>query len=182
MLWTVSHDGCWVMVWAGISYGQGTQLHFIDVNWMHRDTLPRSWGPLLCHSSTAINSGPICTQFLEAHLYTIPGSSSVHNSWKLNMSQFFHGLHAHQPVSMFGMLWIDMYDSLFQFPPVSNNFAHSHWRVGQHSTDQNQLPDQLHAKAMSRWSWNTQSWKGRGACLGIQVWNVDNSACFLGWL
>ncbi len=44
---------------------------------MHRDTVTRSWGPLLCHSSTTITSccsmimhGPhvasICTQFLEA--------------------------------------------------------------------------------------------------------------------
>ena len=35
---------------------------------------------------------------------------SVHNSWKLNMYRFFHGLHTHQtchPLSMFGMLWID---------------------------------------------------------------------------
>jgi hypothetical protein len=37
----------------------------------------------------------------------------VHNSWKLKTSQFFHGLHAH-PLSMFWMLWIDMYDSIQQ--------------------------------------------------------------------
>ena len=51
---------------------------------------------------------------------------SVHNSWKLKMSQFFHGLHTHktcQPLSMFGMLWFDVYDSMFQFPPLSSNFA-----------------------------------------------------------
>jgi hypothetical protein len=24
---------------------------------------------------------------------------------------------------MFGMLWIDMYDSVFQFPAISSNFA-----------------------------------------------------------
>ena len=44
---------------------------------------------------------------------------SVHNSWKLKMSQFFHGLHTHQtchPLSMFGMLWVEVYDSVFQFP------------------------------------------------------------------
>jgi hypothetical protein len=31
-----------------------------------------------------------------------------------------HGLHTHQtchPLSMCGMLWIDVYDSVFQFPP-----------------------------------------------------------------
>ncbi len=26
----VAHDGGWVMVWAGICYGQRTQVHFID--------------------------------------------------------------------------------------------------------------------------------------------------------
>jgi hypothetical protein len=43
---------------------------------------------------------------------------SVNNSWKLKMSfscfMFFHGLHTHQAchqLSMFGMLWIYMYDS-----------------------------------------------------------------------
>jgi hypothetical protein len=25
---------------------------------------------------------------------------------------------------MFGMLWINVYNSAFQFPPISNNFAH----------------------------------------------------------
>ena len=42
------------------------------------------------------------------------------------MSQFFHGLHTHQtchPLSIFGMLWIDVYNSVFQFPPLSTNFA-----------------------------------------------------------
>jgi hypothetical protein len=35
------------------------------------------------------------------------------------MSQFLHGLQTHQkchPLSMFGMLWIDEYNSMFQFP------------------------------------------------------------------
>ena len=51
---------------------------------------------------------------------------SVHNSWKLKMSQFSHGLHTHQtgqPLSMLGMLWIDVYDHLFQFLSISSNFA-----------------------------------------------------------
>jgi hypothetical protein len=58
---------------------------------------------------------------------------SVHNSWKLKMSQFFHGLHTHptcHPLSMFGMLWIDVYDSVFQFPPISCNFAQPLKRSG----------------------------------------------------
>ncbi len=51
---------------------------------------------------------------------------SVHNSWKLKTSQFLHGQHTYQichPMSMFGMLWIDVYDSMFQFLPISSNFA-----------------------------------------------------------
>ncbi len=51
---------------------------------------------------------------------------SVHNSWKLKTSQFLHGQHTHRtchPMSMFGMLWIGVYDSVFQFLPISSNFA-----------------------------------------------------------
>ena len=39
-------------------------------------------------------------------------------------SQLCHGLHAQcHPFSMFGMLWIDVYDSVFQYPPISSNFT-----------------------------------------------------------
>ena len=34
--------------------------------------------------------------------------------------------HTHQtchPLTMFGMLWIDVYASVFLFPPISSNFA-----------------------------------------------------------
>ncbi len=58
---------------------------------------------------------------------------SVHNSWKLKTSQFLHGQHTHRtchPLSMFGMLWIGVYDSVFQFLPISNNFAHLLKRSG----------------------------------------------------
>ena len=44
-------------------------------------------------------------------------------------SQFFHGLHNH-PLSMFGMLWIDVYDNVFQFPPISSNFTQQLKRSG----------------------------------------------------
>ncbi len=43
---------------------------------------------------------------------------SAHNSWKLKTSQFLHGQHTHRtchPLSMFGMLLISIYDSVFQF-------------------------------------------------------------------
>jgi hypothetical protein len=84
--------------------------------WMHRDTMTRSWGPLSCHSSTAITS---CFSMIMHS----PMSQSVDNSWKLKMSQFFHGMHTHQtrrPLSMFGMLWIDVYDSMFPFRCIGN--------------------------------------------------------------
>ena len=88
--------------------------------WMHRDTVTRFWGPLSYHSSAAITS-----RFsMIMHGPMLQGS--VHNSWKLNISQFLHGLHTHQtcyPLKMFGMPWIDVYDSVFQFPPISSNFA-----------------------------------------------------------
>ncbi len=87
---------------------------------MHRDTVTRSWGPSLCHSSTTITS--CCS--MKMHGPMLQGS--VHNSWKPKTSQFLHGQHNHQtchPLSMFGMLWIGVYDSVFQFLPISSNFT-----------------------------------------------------------
>ncbi len=51
---------------------------------------------------------------------------SVHNSWKLKTSQFLLGQHTHRtchPLSMFRMLWIGVYDSVFQFLTISSNYA-----------------------------------------------------------
>lgn len=48
----LNHDCNWVMVLAGISYGQGTHMHFIDGNFSaQRYSITRSWGPLLYQSS-----------------------------------------------------------------------------------------------------------------------------------
>ncbi len=58
--------------------------------WMHRDTVMRSWGPLLCHSSMTITSG--CSMIMHGPML----QGSVHNSWKMKISQFLHGLHTHQ--------------------------------------------------------------------------------------
>ncbi len=131
-------------------YGQRTQVHFIDGIWMHRDTMTRSWGPLLCHSSTTITS--CCSMIMHGPML----QGSVHNSWKLKTSQFLHGQHTHRtchPLSMFGMLWISVYDSVFQFLPISAT-SHSHWRgVDQHYTGHNQQPDQLYAKEMCCTAW-----------------------------
>ncbi len=84
------------------------------------DTVTRSWGPLLCNSSPTITS--CCSMIMLGPML----QGSVHNSWKLKTSQFLHGQHTHRtchPFSMFGMLWIGVYDSVFQFLPISSNFA-----------------------------------------------------------
>jgi transposase len=73
----VPHDGGGVMVWAGISYGQRTQLHFIDAQryaQRYRDEILR---PIVVpfirlhhlmfqHDNAWPHVTRICTQFLEA--------------------------------------------------------------------------------------------------------------------
>ncbi len=116
----VAQGGGGVMVWAGVCYGQRTQVYFIDGNWMHRDNVTRSWDPLLCHSSTTITS--CCSMIMHGPML----QGSVQNSWKLKTSQFLHCQHTHRtchPLSMFGMLLIGVYDSVFQFLPISRNFG-----------------------------------------------------------
>ncbi len=51
-------------------------------------TVTWSWGPLLCHSSTAITS--FCSMIMHSPML----QRSVHNSWKLKTSQFLHGQHS----------------------------------------------------------------------------------------
>ncbi len=67
---------------------------------MHRDTVTRSWGSLLCHSSTTISSS--CSMIMHGPMLQV----SVHNSCKLKTSQFLHDQHTHRtchPLSMFGI-------------------------------------------------------------------------------
>ncbi len=120
----VAHSGGGVMVSVDVCYGQRTQVHFID-GILNAQT--RSWGPLLCHSSTTITS--CCSMIMHGPML----QGSVHNSWKLKTSQFLHGQHNHRtwhPLSMFGMIWIGVYDSVFQFLPISSNFAQPLKRSG----------------------------------------------------
>ncbi len=123
----VANGGGGVMVWAGVCYGQRTQVHFIDgiLNAQrYRDEILR---PLLCHSSTTITS--CCSMIMHGPML----QGSVHSSWKLKTSQFLHGQYTHRtchPLSMFGMLWIGVYDSVFQFLPISSNFAQPLKRSG----------------------------------------------------
>jgi len=114
--------------------------------WMQRDTVTRSWGPLLRHSSQTITS---CCSMIKEHSRV----ATVHSSWKLKTSKFLHGHHTNRtchPLRIDGMLWIGVYDSLFQYPA----FPHSHWRgVDQHSTGHNQHPDKLCVKEMCCTAW-----------------------------
>ena len=121
MLWTACP-----MVALGLWYGQAKATdneHNCILSmaiWMHWDTVTRSWGPLSCHSSAAITS---CFSMI---MHGPMSQGSVQNSWKQKMSQFFHDLYTHQtchPLSMLGSLWINVYDSVSQFLPISSNFA-----------------------------------------------------------
>ncbi len=119
--------------WWRWGYGMGRRMLWTTNTgafyWWHfeYDTLMRSWGPLLCHSSTTVTS--CCSMMIHGPML----QGSVHNSWKLKTSQFLHGQHTHQtrhPLSTFGMLWIGVYDSVFQFLPISSNFAQPLKRSG----------------------------------------------------
>ena len=67
-----------------------------------------------------------CRHLIFQYNARLVSQGSVHSSRKLKMFKFFRGLHTHQtchPLSMFGMLWIDVCNSVFQFPPISSHFA-----------------------------------------------------------
>ena len=123
----VARGGGGVMVWAGVCYGQWTQVHFIDdiLNAQrYRDEILR----------------PIAAPFIhDHHLILQHDNAQPHvaricvNSWKLKTSQFLHGQHTHwtcHPLNKIGMLWIGIYDSVFQFPPISSYFVQPLKRSG----------------------------------------------------
>ncbi len=130
------------MVWAGICYGQRTQVHFID-------------GILNAQRYRNKILRPIVVPFIHNHHLMLQHDNarpmlqgSVHNSWKLKTSQFLHGQYTHRtchPLSMFGMLWIGVYDSMFQFLPISSNFTQP---LKSGPTFHNQQPEQLYVKEM----------------------------------
>ncbi len=119
--------------WWRWGYGMGrrmlrTQVHFIDgilnaqrysdeilrpivVPFIHDHRL------LLQHDNAQPHVVKICTQFLEAE----------------NIPVQRIGQHTHRtchPLSMFGMVWIGEYDSVFQFLPISSNFTQPLKRSG----------------------------------------------------
>ncbi len=75
----------WPMVAVGLWYGQAYVMDnehrciLLMAFWMHRDTVTRSWGPLLCHSSTTMTS--CCSMIMHGPML----QGSVHNSWKLKI-------------------------------------------------------------------------------------------------
>ncbi len=118
--------------WWRWGYGMGrrmlwTQVHFIN-------------GILNAQRYRDEILSPIVEPFIHDHHLMLQHDNtrsmlqgSVHNSWKLKTSQFLHGQHTHRtchPLSMFGMFWIGVYDSVFQFLPKSSNFAQPLKRSG----------------------------------------------------
>jgi hypothetical protein len=112
---------------------------------MHRDTVTRSWSLLLHHSSAAITSG--FSMIMQGPM----SQGSVDNSWKLRMSPFFHGLNTRQtghPLSLYVMLWIEVYDSVFLFTPIPSNFAQPLLKRSWRTFHMPQSPD-----------WSTHMWR-----------------------
>ncbi len=137
----------WPMVAVGLWYGQAYvkdnehRCILLMAFWMHRDTVTRSWGSLLCHSSTTITS---CSK----DLYTIPVS------WKHPSSCLASILSP--DMSPIEHVWDALDRRIRQRVPVPANIQqqHSHWRgVDQHSTGHNQQPDQLYVKEMCCTAW-----------------------------
>ncbi len=116
----------WDYVWAGVCYGQRTQVNFIDGilnTQIYRDEIPRSIVVPFIHNHH------LMLQHDNARPHVHNARPHVHNSWKLKTSQFLHGQHTH-PLSMLGMLWIGVYNSVFLFLPISSNFAQPLKRSG----------------------------------------------------
>ena len=115
----VRHGGGGAMLWAGVSYGQRTQLDFIDGN-LNAQKL--HWVPFVCHhlmfqhNNTQPHLTRICTQFLEAEIVPVL-------PWPAYSPEM-------SPIEHVWMLWLDMYDSAFQFPFISSTFAQPLKRSG----------------------------------------------------
>ncbi len=128
----------WTMVAVGLWYGQvmlwtTNKGAFYWWRFECRDTVTRSWGPLLCHSSTTITS---CCK----DLCTIPGSWKHPSSC---MASILTGRVTHWVC--LGSAYTTVCSSSCQYPATS----HSHWRgVDQHSKGHNQQPNQLYAREM----------------------------------
>ncbi len=133
----VANGGGGVMVWAGVCYGQWTQMHFIDgiLNAQrYRDEILRpivvpfihDHHLMLLHDNARTHVERICTQFLEAG--NIPVLAWP--AYSPDMSPIEHVCS--------GSAYTTACSSSCQYLATS----HSHWRrVDQHSTGHNQQPD-----------------------------------------
>ena len=128
----VAHGGGGVMVWAGVCYGQRTQVHFIDgiLNAQrYRDEILRpivvplihDIHLMLQHDNTQPHVARICTQFQEAENIPVlawpaysPDMSPIEHVWD--------GLDT-------TLIWY-IYDGVFQFLPISSNSAQPLKRSG----------------------------------------------------
>jgi hypothetical protein len=68
------------------------------------------------HDNALPHVARICTQFLEAENVPVLPWPVYH--------QTYH------PLSIYGMLWINVYDSVFQFPPIFSYFTQPLKRTG----------------------------------------------------
>ncbi len=147
----VGHGGGRVMVWAGVCYGQRTQVHFIDgiLNAQrYRDEIMRpivvpfihDHHIMLQHDNARPHVARICSQFLEAE--NIPVFAWP--AYSLDMSPIEHVWNA------LDQEYTTVCSSSCKYPATS----HSHWRgVDQHSTSHSQQPDQLYVKEMCCTAW-----------------------------
>ncbi|ROI16504.1 Transposable element Tcb2 transposase [Anabarilius grahami] len=116
----VAHGGGGVMVWSSVCYEQKTQVHFID-------------GILNAQRYRDEILSPIVMPFSHDHHLMLQHDNARPHVLEAETSQFLHGQHTHwtcHPLSMFGMLWIGVYDSVFQYLSISSNFAQPLKRSG----------------------------------------------------
>ncbi len=120
----VAHGG--VMVWASLCYGHWWHFECTELPW--RDPEAYCYGAvmgqpfihdhhlMLQHDNAQPHVAKICTQFLEAENIPVLAWQHTHRTYR--------------PLSMFGRLWIGVYDSVFQFLPISSNFTQPLKRSG----------------------------------------------------
>lgn len=131
--WAVCRWIGWLMVALGLWFRQWTQAHLIDgimKTQRFRDQILRPIvAPLLTHSP--VFQGPLrssrTSQFLQG--------------WKIDRTC---------PLSLFGMLWIRVDDSIFQFLPISSNFPQP---VKRTNIPQTSISNLINAKEMCFTAW-----------------------------
>lgn len=109
-------DVCWRQLyglrspWWRWGYGMGNENKCILLMafWMCTDTTMRSWDPFLCHLSH---------QAMTVRCHTIPGSWKHPSSCMVSTHRTCHSL------SMLGMFWIGVHNSVFRFQSISSNFT-----------------------------------------------------------